>query len=195
MDIPRPKSKQPFPENAKKVFSGILFDVYQWEQELYDGSFATFERLKRPDTVLVLPVCDDGRIILIKEEQPGKVASSIRLLGGRVESGEEILAAVKRELLEEGGYTAEEFVFWKAEQPINKIDWVIYIFVAKGVKKVHEQNLDSGEKIELIYVTFDEFFELVKEGEIADRDVVIELFQALGDPEKKETLRELFSVK
>ena len=46
MEIQRPKSKQPIPENAKRVFKGIIFDVYQWEQELYNGSKAVFEKLK-----------------------------------------------------------------------------------------------------------------------------------------------------
>ena len=44
------------PEHAKKVFSGVMFDVYQWEQEMYDGSTATFEKLTRPDTAQVIPV-------------------------------------------------------------------------------------------------------------------------------------------
>lgn len=49
MKIERPKSKQPIPENAKLVFKGKIFDTYQWEQEMYDGSRVTFEKIKRPD--------------------------------------------------------------------------------------------------------------------------------------------------
>ena len=60
------------PENAKCVFKGEIFDVYQWEQEMYDGTKATFEKLKRPDTVVVFPVLPDGQIILTEQEQPGK---------------------------------------------------------------------------------------------------------------------------
>ena len=71
MEIKRPKSKQPIPDNAKKVFGGVLFDVYQWEQELFDGTKTIFEKLKRPDTVVVFPVLDDGKILLTEQEQPG----------------------------------------------------------------------------------------------------------------------------
>ena len=70
MNIERPKSNQPIPPDAKKVFSGVLFDVYQWEQKMFDGSVATFEKLKRPDTVVVFPVLPNGRIILTEQEQP-----------------------------------------------------------------------------------------------------------------------------
>ncbi|HEY4513381.1 MAG TPA: hypothetical protein VJH06_02610 [Candidatus Paceibacterota bacterium] len=72
MDIQRPISKQPIPDDAKRVFKGVIFDVYQWEQEMYDGTKAIFEKLKRPDTVVVFPVLPDGKIILTEQEQPGK---------------------------------------------------------------------------------------------------------------------------
>ena len=100
MEINRPKSKQPIPDNAKKVFGGVLFDVYQWEQELFDGTKTLFEKLKRPDTVVVFPVLDDGKIILTEQEQPGK-EPFIGATGGRVDEGEDILEAGKRELPEE----------------------------------------------------------------------------------------------
>lgn len=75
MKIERPKSLQPMPENAKRVFKGIIFDVYQWEQEMFDGGKETFEKLKRPNTVVVFPVFPDGRIMLTEQEQPGKAPS------------------------------------------------------------------------------------------------------------------------
>lgn len=89
MEIPRPKSKQPIPDHAKKVFSGVLFDTYQWEQKMYDGSTAVFEKLKRPDTVVVFPVLGDGTVVLTEQEQPGK-EPFIGAAGGRVDEGETI---------------------------------------------------------------------------------------------------------
>lgn len=44
------------PSHATKVFSGVIFDVYQWEQELFNGNIATFEALRRPSTVIIIPV-------------------------------------------------------------------------------------------------------------------------------------------
>ena len=159
MEINRPKSKQPIPDNAKKVFDGVLFDVYQWEQELFDGTKTVFEKLKRPDTVVVFPVLDDGKIILTEQEQPGK-EPFIGAAGGRVDEGEGILEAAERELLEETGYEASEFVLWDAQHPTSKIDWVVYTFIAKGLKKIADLNLDAGEKITLKPVNFDEFVDI-----------------------------------
>ena len=191
MDIKRPRSKQPIPDHAKKVFEGVLFDVYQWEQELFDGTKTVFEKLKRPDTVVVFPVLDDGKILLTEQEQPGKEVF-IGATGGRVDEGEDILSAAKRELLEESGYVAEEFILWDAQHPTSKIDWVVYTFIAKGLKKTSDMNFDAGEKIKLLPVTLDELIDIAINKNFSEREVIIKFFEAKLDPKKKLELEDLF---
>lgn len=194
MEINRPRSNQPIPDNAKKVFGGVLFDVYQWEQELFDGTETLFEKLKRPDTVVIFPVLDDGKIILTEQEQPGK-EPFIGATGGRVDEGEDILEAAKRELLEESGYEASEFVLWDAQHPTSKIDWVVYTFIAKGLKKVSDMNLDAGEKIKLKSVNLDEFIEIAINKNFAEKEIIPKLYEAKLHPEKNEQLKKLFNPK
>ncbi len=193
MDLKRPASKQPIPENAKRVFKGVMFDTYQWEQEMFDGTKTTFEKLKRPDTVVVFPVLPDGKIILTEQEQPGK-APFIGATGGRVDDGEDILSAAKRELLEESGYEAEEYILWDAQHPASKIDWVVYTFIAKGIKKVADLNLDAGEKIKLLPLTLDEVIGVAtdKDTYFAEQEIVVKFLEAKFDPKKKKELEELF---
>jgi 8-oxo-dGTP pyrophosphatase MutT (NUDIX family) len=191
MNISRPQSSQPIPSHAKKIFDGVIFDVYQWEQELFDGTKTTFEKLKRPDTVVVFPVLDDGRIILVEQEQPGDEVY-IGATGGRVEEGEDILDAAKRELLEESGYEASEFFLWDAQYPMPKVDWVVFTFIAKGLKKVADMNLDAGEKITLKPASFDEFIAVGRSEKFAEKEIVPKLYEAMLVPEKKEALRKLF---
>ena len=140
--IQRPVSKQPIPEHAECVFKGKIFDIYQWKQVMYDGSTQTFEKIQRPDTVVVFAVLDNGKIILTKQEQPGK-ESFIGACGGRIEKNKDILMAAKREFLEESGYEASEYILWKAIHPTSKIDRVVYFFIAKGCTKINQQVLDS----------------------------------------------------
>ena len=180
------------PPSAKRVFQGQIFDVYQWEQEMFDGSRAIFEKLKRPDTVVVFPVLPDGRILLTEQEQPGK-APFVGATGGRIDEYEGILEAAKRELLEESGYEAEKYILWDAEHVTSKIDWVVYVFVAKGLKKVADLNLDAGEKIKLKFVTFDEFMKIATEGKFSEKEIVPKLLEAKLYPEKMKELRKLFS--
>ena len=189
--IKRPESRQQMPEDATLVFKGKLFDVYQWQQQMYDGTYQTFEKLKRPDTVVVFAVLDDGSILLTKQEQPGK-SLFIGAAGGRVDEGEEIEEAAARELLEETGYRAKELILWHSEQPVSKIDWAVYTFIAKGLEKVDEQRLDAGEKITLHPVTFDEFIDTALRNEFTEREIVKYIYEAKIDKQKLEELRELF---
>ena len=193
MDIQRPDSKQPIPDTAKKVFAGVMFDVYQWEQEMFDGTKATFEKLKRPDTVVVLGVLPDGKIVLTEQEQPGK-EPFIGATGGRVDEGEDILTAAKRELLEESGYEAQEFILWDAQHPTSKIDWVVYTFIAKGLKKVADLHLDAGEKIKLLPVSLERLIDIatIDYNNFYEKEIIVKLFAARLDPKKMEELKELF---
>jgi len=179
MKIQRPKSKAPLPENAKLVFKGVLFDVYQWKQKMFDGSYKTFEKLKRPDIVNVIPIVE-GKIVLTEQEQPG-VVPFIGMVGGRLDEGEEPEKAARRELLEETGMEAKELTLWSTQQPVEKIDYAIYTFIAKRCKKISGQILDSGEKIRLMAVTFDEFVELTAKENYRDWEISIKFFRAILD--------------
>ena len=147
------------PDNAKLVFKGVIFDVYQWQQELFDGSQATFEALKRPGTVQVIPTVGD-RVLLSYEEQPGKPRRHT-FFGGRMEEGEEPLTAIKRELLEETGLQSDDWELYKEYVSGGKIIWPIYLYVARNCRKVTEPRLDPGEKIDIKEFGFEEFVDIV----------------------------------
>ena len=162
------------PQNAEKKFNGIIFDVYQWQQEMYDGSFETFEMLKRPDTLQVIPVLDNGNIIVAYEHQPGK-PPGWTILGGRQEEGEAPEDVIKREFLEETGMTADIWELQQSFMPYSKMDWTIYRYTARGIKKVQEPKLDAGEKIELKEVDWDEFIDIATSREFWCKGFSLEL--------------------
>jgi 8-oxo-dGTP pyrophosphatase MutT (NUDIX family) len=188
MELTRPPSRQPLPNDAREVFKGVLFDVYQWEIQGYDGSVKTFEKIKRPDSAMVIPVTEDGKIILGLQEQPNK-EPFVGLIGGRVNEGENALVAAKRELLEETGYKTEDWSLFDAIQPVGKIEWAVYTFIAKRCKKVAEQDLDGAEKIKLTFVDFDEFINIASQKEFADQELKIRILEAKADPSKMAEIR------
>lgn len=149
------------PDKAKCVFKGEIFDVYQWDQELYDGSTAVFEMLKRPDTIQVLAIVDD-KLIILEDEQPNRLAM-LTPPGGRVDLEDESpLAAAKRELKEETGYELSDWRLVQVVKPASKIEWFIYIFVAWGKATLSQQTLDAGEKIDVRQVALEEFKALLQ---------------------------------
>ncbi len=191
MKIPRPSSKRPIPETAQRVFKGKIFDVYQWEQKLFDGSTGTFEKIKRVDTVNVIPVTQDKKLILSEQEQPGG-SPFIGVLGGRINEGESPEEAANRELMEEAGMRSGNLVLWDSQQFLEKIDWAVYSFIAKDCGKISEQSVDAGEKIKLIYVSFDEFLDLVSQENYRDLEIALKIFRISKDPRKLEETRKLF---
>ena len=164
------------PPQAMKVFAGEIFDVYQWPQELYDGSTATFEMLRRADTVKIIALVtpeeqkrcnfyntlDETGIVITKQEQPTK-PSFYDYPGGRVdETDQDEMAAAQRELREETGLSFKNWKLVDVRQPFNKIDWLVYTFVASGLIDQQEQNLDGGERIEVQVASIPEIMQLAQ---------------------------------
>ncbi|NQV00184.1 MAG: NUDIX hydrolase [Parcubacteria group bacterium] len=176
------------PKNAIKKFEGILFNVYHYQQKMFDGSYETFERLERKPTVDMLPLVGD-KIIVIDQEQPGTDLYP-SMVAGRIEKGEEILVAAERELLEETGYRASSFKIINEYLGSSKIYYHEYLIVAHDCQKIAEQSLDAGEKIQMKLVNFDEFLNMCRDRKFAAAPALkFEMYEALLNEKKKEELR------
>jgi len=58
------------PREAEPVFQGVRSQVFQWDQEMYDGSISRFERIRFIDGAFVIPILPSGNILLTEQEQP-----------------------------------------------------------------------------------------------------------------------------
>lgn len=174
------------------MFEGRIYDVYQWPQKLFDGSTETFEMLSRADTVKIIVLvnekelkslqnikneqmfmndsdqeadnlsCDRRKIIITHQTQPRK-DWFYDYPGGRVDAEDESeLEAAKRELREETGLVFKNWKLVEVNQPFSKIDWLVYTFVASELAAQTQQELDAGEKIEVLAVSLLELQELAK---------------------------------
>jgi ADP-ribose pyrophosphatase len=142
------------PDSAELKFQGMIFDVYQWPQQLFDGSEHTFEMLKRTDTATAICVVDD-KILVIDDEQP-HMGSRQSFPGGRVDDTDtDTLSATRREVLEETGYSFNNWRLIKVAQPYRKIEWFVYVYLAWEPSGQQEIHLDPGEKITLQQLDFD----------------------------------------
>jgi 8-oxo-dGTP pyrophosphatase MutT (NUDIX family) len=159
MRIIVPSQAKLVPKEAKRVFEGKIFDVYQWEQKEFDGSYKTYEMLKRPDTVVIIGVKDD-KIVVIDEKQPGGREYYGFVMGKHDIDEETELEAAKREMREETGLIFKTYKLLDVVQAHNKIEWFIYIFLAKDFEKQIEPRPESGEKINVELIDFDEMKKL-----------------------------------
>lgn len=168
------------PEAGIKVFGGEIFDVYQWPQQMFDGSVETFEMLRRPDTVQIIAIKSE-KLIFIEDEQPGRPLQ-IHVPGGRVDAKDESwINSAKRELREETGL---EFRSWRlicVEQPVIKIEWFAPIFLATDFTTEHPMAPDiSGERIAVKPYLFNEAKKLILSGKYPAISYLIPLFTRLN---------------
>jgi len=156
-----PQNSILIPDNAERMFQGVIYSVYQWPQQMFDGSTATFEMIKRPDTVGAICIVDD-KIMVLKDEQPHR-GTKVTFPGGRVDPDEAVADAIKREVHEETGYSFKNWKLLKVRQPHLKIEWFIYTFICWDVVGKAAPHLDGGEKIAVDFLPFDKVLQLVKE--------------------------------
>lgn len=161
------------PKKAKRVFSGVVYDVYQWREKNFDGSSALFEAVKRADSVQIIAL-QDGQVCLGYERQPG-TKPFYSLIGGRMDPGEKPLAAAKRELREETGMVSNRWELLEVYEVPGRIEWRLYYYIAHDCYEVGKQHLDAGEKIKVMKVPFDRFLRLVKHPAFRGSDRVLDL--------------------
>jgi ADP-ribose pyrophosphatase len=193
----KPKNHNPLPDNSKKVFQGIRWQVHQWEQIQFDGSIKIYESIKRFDTVIVYPVIDEN-VVILEEEQPHWGRKSDSIVAGGVGDGEDIVEAAKRELREETGMIFKDFYLVHAEQKYHDLHSNAYVFIAKNLIEKGEVLPDSGERTEPKEVSFQELIKLTKQrkffhkptfvDEFIIQDKVEELFDIFRNPEKYKLL-------
>lgn len=163
---------------SEPVFQGRLLNVFRDEVRLPDGKSGVREYIKHPGAVLVIPVCDDGRLIFERQFRYPLRRAFLELPAGKLDPDEDILACARRELQEETGYEGDDWRHLGVMHPcIGYSNERIEIFLAKGLKHVGHA-WDEGEFLEIVYLTLDEARAAVFDGRITDSKTITALFWA-----------------
>jgi ADP-ribose pyrophosphatase len=161
--------------SGEQVFDGTLLKVHRDAVRLPDGSAGVREYIRHPGAVAIVPLFDDGRVLLERQFRYPHRREFIEVPAGKVDPGEPHLDTAKRELLEETGYAAAE---WRRigvlHTAIAYTDEGIEIFSAKKLT-LQQRKLDAGEFLEILIVPFGEAIAMIRDGRITDAKTVAAL--------------------
>jgi ADP-ribose pyrophosphatase len=162
--------------SGELVFAGKLLKVHCDQVRLPDGSRATREYIRHPGAVAIVPLFDDGSVLLERQYRYPHGREFIEVPAGKLDPGEPHLVTAKRELREETGYSAQEWTrLTVIHTAIAYTDEGIEIFLARKLKKEGAAQLDHGELLETLVVPFDEAIAMVRDGRITDSKSVAAL--------------------
>jgi len=155
--------------SSKTAYRGRMLQVNEDHVELPDGGHASREYVVHPGAALILPMFDDGFVLLERQFRYPAGDHFYELPAGKFEPGEPGLETAKRELLEETGYVAAEWrALGKVFPCIGYSDEVIEFFLARKLEYKRAQQLDQGEFLETLRLPLPEALEWVRRGRIND---------------------------
>jgi ADP-ribose pyrophosphatase len=160
---------------GRVLAKGGFLEVRRDEVRLPDGSSATREYVVHPGAVAIVPMLDDGRLVMERQFRYPVGRVLLEFPAGKIDAGESALACAQRELVEETGYRAREWAFagvWHNAAAYSTEG--IEIWFARGLS-AGERRLDQGEFIELCLMSEPELDRRAAAGELSDMKTVIGL--------------------
>jgi len=155
-------------ESREELLKGHFLHVVRETVRLPDGGSATREYVLHPGAVAIVPLLDDGRLVLERQYRHPTRQVMIEIPAGKLDPGEEPLACAQRELLEETGYVAREWAFGFTMYPtVAYSDEAIHIWFARGLEH-RGASLDEGEFLDVITASPQEFLEWCRDGRVQD---------------------------
>jgi ADP-ribose pyrophosphatase len=162
--------------SSEDVYSGKFLHLKKDMVRLPDGNTTYREYLIHPGAVAIMPILNDGRILLERQFRYPVDAAMIEIPAGKLELGEDPLLCAQRELLEETGYSAKSWEFLGRIHPVISYSTeIIDIYLAKDLT-LGERALDEGEFLDVFAATLDEMHEWIAEGKITDVKTIISVY-------------------
>jgi len=162
-------------EHSELIFDGAIAKAYQVKVRMDDGHVVDRDFIHYAGAAAVLPVLDDGGIVLIRNQRFAVDENLLELPCGMLEAGEDPADCAARELTEETGYTAEHIEklgqFYTGP---GTTDEVMHSFVATGLTD-GTQNLERYERITVEIYTDDEARRMIRDGSLHDGKTITTL--------------------
>ncbi len=152
---------------SRYLFESRWFNLRQDEVALPSGEAISYTLVEHPGYAMVVPLLDDGRVILERMYRYTVQETLLELPSGGLAEGESAEAGARRELEEETGWRAERLV------PLGRYfgstgisDECVHLFLGTGLREVAAPAREATEQMELELRPFEECVELARSGAI-----------------------------
>lgn len=164
--------------SSETIASGGMLTVKRDQVRLPTGNSSQREYVVHPGAVVVVPILPNGYVVLEKQFRYALNNVFIELPAGKIDAGEDILITGQRELLEETGYSATEWIKLGYQHPcIGYSNEVIHMYMARGLTQgAHQRDVD--ETLEVFEASFEQCLNMIQTGEITDGKTIIALYSA-----------------
>lgn len=155
--------------SSQEIFDGAIVHLFKDTVTLPNGNPATREVIRHIGAVAVVPVTDDGKVIIERQFRYPLDQVITEIPAGKLDSfTEDRLAAAKRELEEETGYTADTWTALGDFHPTAAYcDEKITLYLATGLHQ-GERHLDEDEFLNVMAVPMEELVADIMAGRITD---------------------------
>ncbi|MCW5852659.1 MAG: NUDIX hydrolase [Anaerolineae bacterium] len=171
-DTPAPFG--PWPVLERHVRYQGRFNIIEERRLTPDGEILWTTVEARWDSVVVLPLWDDGQVTLVRQYRPPLDRVMLELPGGGLVKGGDPVAQARAELAEECGIEASEVIPLTTVVAFSgAVDARIHILLGRGLRRVPSPGRDRHEFIEIVQMPFEEVLQRVVAGELVDVPLVV----------------------
>jgi len=162
----------------KEIFEGHIFNVYLDKAEISDGSIRPREVVEHNGGVCVVALDDENNIYMVRQFRYAVGRAVLEIPAGKLEMGEDPLEAAKRELSEETGFTAGEWLSLGEMYPTpGYCSEKLYVYLARNLA-AGEAHLDDGEILTAEKIKLSDVVKMIMNCEISDAKTVFGVLKA-----------------
>jgi len=160
---------------TRNVYTGKVVTLNIDTVTLPNGATIDLETIRHPGAAAVVPVKDDGTVVLIRQFRHAAGGFIYEIPAGKLQPGEDPLHCASRELEEEVGYRASSFELLSSIFTAPGFaDEVIHVYKATGLTKGRQQ-LDPDEVLDIIEMPLAEAVAKIEDGTIRDAKTIVGL--------------------
>lgn len=164
--------------SSKEIFNGRLLHVFFDEVELPDGTTSTREWIKHPGASAVVPVFENGDIMLVRQFRYPMSKIFYEVPAGKIDPEETATTTAKRELKEEAGLECRSYDYLGHLYPgIGYSDEIIHLYIAWDIE-TYDQAVDDDEFLIKERIPFRDAVRMVHTNEISDGKTMVALLRA-----------------